>query len=169
MSTATRSPRSTSSTISRSRTESLLGSCATWRERIKRPPYIWTPDLIWSAYAAIEVDRVRHAERHTVTDLVSLVRFTLGKDDELVPYADKVRERYAAWLARQEQADVHFSDRERWWLDRIAEVIAISAGVTADDLDNAPFAERGGIDGAVRDLGTDAAAFLRQLNAELTA
>jgi type I restriction enzyme R subunit len=138
-------------------------------DRIKRPPYNWTPDLIWSAYEAIEVDRVHHAHRHTITDLVSLVRFTLGEDDELVPYAEKVRERYGAWLARQEQAGVSFGELERWWLDKIAEVVATSAGVSADDLDNAPFSERGGIDGAVRDLGTDAASYLGQLNQELTA
>jgi type I restriction enzyme R subunit len=138
-------------------------------ERIKRPPYNWTPDLIWSAYEAIEVDRVHHADRHTVTDLVSLVRFTLGEDDELVPYAEKVRERYAAWLAQQEQGGVHFSDRERWWLDKIAEVIAASAGVSANDLDNAPFAERGGVDGAIRDLGAEAAGYVEQLNHALTA
>jgi len=68
-------------------------------ERIQRPPYNWTPDLIWNAYAAIEVDNVRHADRHTVTDLVSLVRFALGTDHELIPYASKVEERYAGWLA----------------------------------------------------------------------
>jgi type I restriction enzyme R subunit len=138
-------------------------------ERIKRPPYNWTPDLIWSAYEAIEVDHVRHADRHTVTDLVSLVRFTLGEDDELVPYAEKVRERYQAWLAQQEQAGVRFTGRQRWWLDKIAEVVATSAGVTADDLDGAPFAERGGVDGAIRDLGAEAAQYLEQLNQELTA
>jgi type I restriction enzyme R subunit len=138
-------------------------------ERIKRPPYNWTPDLIWSAYEAIEVDRVRHADRHTVTDLVSLVRFTLGSDDELVPYAEKVRERYANWLVQQEQAGVTFTDRERWWLDKIADVIATSAGVSDGDLDNAPFTERGGVDGAIRDLGAEVAQYLQTLNQELTA
>ncbi len=138
-------------------------------ERIHRPPYNWTPDLIWNAYEAIEADKVRHADRHTVTDLVSLVRFALGTDDELVPYASKVEERYAGWLAQQVQAGASFTEQQRWWLDRIADVIATSAGVTADDLDNAPFTERGGLDGAVRDLGVEAAVYLEQLNAELTA
>jgi type I restriction enzyme R subunit len=41
--------------------------------------------------------------------------------------------------------------------------------VTADDLDNAPFAERGGIDGAIRDLGDEAASYVEQLNNQLTA
>jgi len=138
-------------------------------ERIQRPPYNWTPDVIWAAYEAIEVNHVRHANRHTVTDLVSLVRFTLGEDDELVPYGEIVRNRYAGWLAQQEQAGAAFTERQRWWLDRIADVITTSAGVTAEDLDNAPFAERGGIDGALRDLGPLAATYVDQLNAELPA
>ncbi|MGH3695779.1 MAG: DEAD/DEAH box helicase family protein [Pseudonocardiaceae bacterium] len=138
-------------------------------ERIKRPPRNWTMDLIWKAYEVIEVDRVTHANRHTVTDLVSLIRFTLGEDDQLVPYAAKVAQRYAAWLAQQHQAGAVFTERQRWWLDRIADVIASSAGITADDLDNAPFTERGGVDGALRDLGDNASTYLDQLNVELTA
>ena len=114
-------------------------------------------------------DRVRHSDRHTVTDLVSLLRFTLGSDDELVPYAERVRERYQGWLAQQEQAGVTFSDSERWWLDRMVEVIAASAGISANDLDAAPFTERGGTDGAIRDLGARAGKLIDELNTELTA
>jgi type I restriction enzyme R subunit len=107
--------------------------------------------------------------RHSLTDLVSLLQYTVGADDELVPYADRVMEKYAAWQAQQEQAGVSFSDVERWWLDRMVSVIASSAGITADDLDEAPFTERGGIDGALRDLGDRAADLLDGLNTELTA
>ncbi len=78
-------------------------------DRIARPPYNWTPDLIWNAYVVIDGPRVRQTPQHTLTDLVSLLRYTVGADDELVPYADRVREKYAAWLAQQEQAGVAFS------------------------------------------------------------
>jgi len=138
-------------------------------DRISRPPRNWTPDLIWSAYVALEYTGVRRSDKHTLTDLVSLIRYTIGEDDELVPYAERVRERYGAWLAQQEQAGVSFSPAEKWWLDRMAEVVAVSAGVSADDLDNAPFSERGGVDGAVRDLGPRAATLIDALSAELTA
>ncbi len=138
-------------------------------DRIRRPPHGWTPELIWNAYRVLEADRVRNADRHTVTDLVSLVRYSLGIDDELVPYASKVEQRFATWLVQQEQAGAVFTERQRWWLDRMAEVVASSAGITADDLDNAPFTERGGIDGALRDLGDDVGRYLEELNQELTA
>jgi len=138
-------------------------------DRIARPPHNWTTDIIWTAYEAIHVDRVRHSDRHTLTDLVSLLRYTVGVDDELVPYAARVQERYAGWLAQQEQAGTVFSPLERWWLDRMVDVIAASAGITADDLDRAPFSGRGGVDGALRDLGERAGDLLAELNTELTA
>ncbi|MFC7574944.1 type I restriction-modification enzyme R subunit C-terminal domain-containing protein [Klenkia terrae] len=138
-------------------------------DRIKRPPHNWTADLIWQAYEAVEVGRVQHTDRRTVTDLVSLVRFALGTDDELTPYAARVAERYQAWLAQQEQAGAVFDERQRWWLDRMAEVVASSAGISAADLENVPFTEHGGVDGAVRDLGIRAGELLGSMNRELTA
>ncbi|MEB2529152.1 type I restriction endonuclease subunit R [Kocuria rosea] len=138
-------------------------------DRISRPPHNWTPDVLWRAYEKVEAGRVRHSDRHTITDLVSLLRFTTGLDEELVPYAEQVRERFAGWLAQQGQAGTNFTDKERWWLDRMVEVIASSAGITADDLDEAPFTDRGGIDGALRDLGDRAADYIDELNEVLTA
>ncbi|AYE94687.1 hypothetical protein C0J29_07765 [Mycobacterium paragordonae] len=80
-----------------------------------------------------------------------------------------MREKYVAWLAHQEQAGVAFNDTERWWLDRMVSVIANSAGIRVEDLDDAPFVERGGTDGALRDLGDRAGDLIEELNAELTA
>lgn len=149
-------------------------------DRIARPPYNWTPDIIWNAYVALNPEyqasvveegaqRPSRNHHHTLTDLVSLVRFTVGVDDKLVPYVERVKERYAAWLAQQEQAGVTFSDAERWWLDNMVKVIANSAGIRTEDLDDAPFIERGGTDGALRDLGDRAADLIDELNSELTA
>ena len=138
-------------------------------DRISRPPHNWTPEVIWAAYEAVDTGKVKHSDRHTLTDLVSLLRYTVGLDKELVPYAAKVQERYAAWLAQQEQSGTEFSPLERWWLDRMVDVIASSAGITADDLDRAPFTDKGGVDGALRDLGNRAGALIDELNAELTA
>ncbi len=138
-------------------------------DRIARPPYNWTPDIIWNAYVALDPQFAAKSDHHTLTDLVSLVRFTIGVDDKLVPYVERVKERYAAWLAQQEQAGVTFSDAERWWLDNMVKVIANSAGIRTEDLDDAPFIERGGTDGALRDLGDRAADLIDELNSELTA
>ncbi|GAA2082882.1 type I restriction-modification enzyme R subunit C-terminal domain-containing protein [Pseudolysinimonas kribbensis] len=132
-------------------------------ERIKRPPHNWTPEVLWTAYEAVERSRVRGSGNRQLTDLVSLLRFALGADAELVPFADAVHARYAAWLAQQEQEGVVFTDAQRWWLDRMAEVVASSAELTPADLELAPFSERGGQAGAVQALGAGAAAYVREL------
>ena len=138
-------------------------------DRIARPPHNWTIDIVWAAYEALEAARVTHNDHARLTDLVSLLRFTLGVDDDLVPYADRVRENYEGWLLQQEQAGVTYTEVERWWLDRMADVIASSASLSDDDLEQSPFTERGGIDGAIRDLGDRAAGLIETLNTELTA
>ena len=69
-------------------------------DRIAQPPYNWTPDIIWNAYVALDPQYGAKSDHHTLTDLVSLVRFTVGVDDRLVPYVERVKERYAAWLAQ---------------------------------------------------------------------
>lgn len=139
-------------------------------DRIARPPHNWTTDIIWNAYLALDVSEYKpNGNRRTLTDLVSLIRFTIGEDDELVPYAERVKERYTSWLVQQEQAGTAFSPRERWWLDRMVQVIASSAGIRPSDLDNPPFSENGGTDGAIRDLGDRAAVLIDELNRDLTA
>lgn len=141
-------------------------------DRIARPPYNWTTDIIWDAYVALGAEyrgSTTTRSRHTLTDLVSLIRYTVGADNALVPYAEKVNEKYTAWLAQQEQAGVIYSDAERWWLDRMVQVIASSAGITPTDLDKPPFIENGGTDGAIRDLGDRAARLVDELNKDLTA
>lgn len=138
-------------------------------DRISRPPHNWTIDVVWAAYEALDAGRVRHNDHTRTTDLVALLRYTLGLDGDLVPYADQVAERYAGWLLQQQEAGVNFSNAELWWLDHMADVIAASAGLTDTDLDTAPFTERGGVDGYVRDFGPHANGLIEQLISELTA
>ena len=86
------------------------------------------------------------------------------------PYESAVEARLAAWLARQEQAGVTFTVDQVWWLEQIADVVVTSLGCSADDLDQVPFTERGGVDGFTRAFGEDRAAdLLDELNRELPA
>jgi type I restriction enzyme R subunit len=151
------------------------GTAVTFREireladRISAPPRAWTIDLIWNAYQAVEADNVKKSDKHTATDLITLIRYTLELDHQLVPYAMTVEDRYQNWLAQQAQNGVRFTDAQRWWLDRIKDTIAQSAHITVDDLALAPFTERGGIDGAGRDLGANAHKLIDDLNRTLAA
>ncbi|MEV6811763.1 type I restriction-modification enzyme R subunit C-terminal domain-containing protein, partial [Micromonospora sp. NPDC051296] len=136
--------------------------------RIARPPQAWTPESLWQAYVLIGRTTAAPGPR-TVTDLVSLIRYELGLDSELRPYRSLVEERFRGWLLRQEQAGARFTADQVWWLERIKDVIAVSVEITPDDLDGAPFTERGGIDGFAVAFGNAAAPLLDELNQELSA
>jgi len=98
---------------------------------------------------------------------VSLVRFTLGQMNELVPYAQLVEERYAGWLLQQENLGVKFTDNQKWWLDRIKDAISQSAHFDVMDLEMSPFTERGGTDGVLAELGNSVTQLIDSLNMEL--
>ena len=136
-------------------------------ERIRRPHPTWTVDVLWNAYLALEPTKVRKSAVHTTTDLVSLVRFTLGQMNELVPYAQLVEERYAGWLLQQENLGVKFTDNQKWWLDRIKDAISQSAHFDVKDLEMSPFTERGGTDGVLAELGNSVTDLIESMNMEL--
>jgi type I restriction enzyme R subunit len=136
-------------------------------ERIRRPHPTWTVDVLWNAYLALEPTKVRKSAVHTTTDLVSLVRFTLGQMSELVPYAQLVEERYVGWLLQQENLGVKFTDNQKWWLDRIKDAISQSAHFDVKDLELSPFTERGGSSGVEEALGNSVTQIIESMNMEL--
>ena len=121
-------------------------------DAIERPPHRWTPERLWEAYETLDASKVRGSAAAVLTDLVSLVRFALGEDDELVPFPEQVRERFEAWLLQQENAgrDVHATSSSRW-LELIRDHLAASLGDRrATTSSYTPFAERGGLGKARR-------------------
>lgn len=135
---------------------------------LRRPPYNWTTEQLWRAYAQLERDKVHgvNAQR-LLTDLISLVRHAVGLDAELMPYPAVVRRRYQQWLADHAAAGRAFTAEQRWWLDRIADRIGIDLQVTPDDFDYGDFADHGGRFGAVKALGSDWLKLVAELNTVL--
>ena len=120
---------------------------------IQRPPRRWTPDRLWRAYEMLDHSKVRGSGGRMLTDIVSLVRYTLDQDEELVPFGDQVDERFASWLLAQEQKGVSFTDEQRQWLTWMKENIAAEMGITHESFQYTPFAEHGGIGKAVQIFG----------------
>ncbi|MER7273482.1 DEAD/DEAH box helicase family protein [Dactylosporangium sp. NPDC000244] len=137
--------------------------------RIRRPPYTWTPAVLWDAYETLDKAATTPDGDAGLPDLVSLIRYELGLDTDLRPYRSVVEERFAGWLLRQEQAGVHFTIEQRWWLEHIRDTIAIGVGVTVEDINDIPFTERGGQAGLVRHFGgrDQARTLITELDREL--
>jgi type I restriction enzyme R subunit len=130
---------------------------------IAKPPRQWTPDRLWQAYEALDRSRVRGSGRRVLTDLVTLVRFALHEDAELVPFPERVAERYHAWLLQQQNHGREFAPEQLAWLERIRDTIASSLGVSREDLAGPGFAERGGLGKAVKLFGDELDPLLNEL------
>lgn len=113
---------------------------------ISAPPRSWTPEKLWRAYSILDDSKVRGASaQRLLTDLVSLVRYALHQEDELQPYREKVQERFANWLAQQENKGRMFTEEQLWWLEKMRDHIASSLSVDMEDFDYVPFSEKGGL------------------------
>ena len=101
--------------------------------------------------------------------MVSLVRFALHRDDELVPYADRVRERFDNWLAQQANTGRTFTPEQRRWLEMMRDHVAQSLEIDVADFDYTPFVEEGGLGKAGQVFGGEIGALVRELNEVLSA
>jgi type I restriction enzyme, R subunit len=139
-------------------------------DSIGTPPRNWTPERLWQAYEQLDKSRVRGASGdRLLTDIVSLVKFALHKEDELVPYAEKVRARFDNWLAQQETAGRKFGGDQLQWLTMMRDHVAQSLEIDMDDFDLTPFVEEGGLGKAGQVFGKDLAKVVKELNEVLAA
>ena len=138
-------------------------------EALQSPPRSWTSGRLWDAYRQLGRSRVRGSGQRVLADIVSLVRFAIGHDDELVPFAEQVEERFQGWLDTQEIAGPDFTAEQRQWLEDIKDHIAGSVSIEPADLQFAPFAQRGGIGRAYAVFGDELEPLLEALNLALAA
>lgn len=139
-------------------------------DTLQAPPHLWTESQLWQAYAALDQSKVKGASRRRIlTDLVSLVRYAMHQENELVPYPERVAANFRAWMAQQQVAGKGFNDEQRWWLEQMAEHIASNLGIEADDFGYAPFDQRGGLGRVHQLFGTELPGVLSSLNEGLAA
>ena len=139
-------------------------------ETIEKPPYHIAPEQVWKAYEQLEKSKVRGASPHILlTDIISLVRFTIGDVEFLEPFPETVARRFDSWLTEQEQAGKVFTPEQREWLEMIKDHIATSLTINIDDFENVPFAEKGGPVKAYQLFGDGLNQILNEMQAVLVA
>jgi len=140
-------------------------------DALSRPPLMLTTERLWSAYARVQASQVKGADtRRQLTDLVALVRFALGLDDELKPFADSVDKRFQEWIFRHNaQRATSFTDEQTQWLRLIKDHIASSCSISREDFDYAQLADKGGLQKAWNVFGEQLDSLLAEMNEELVA
>lgn len=134
-------------------------------EQIKKPPYHLTEDKLWQAYATLEQSKVKGASnQHILTDLVSLVRFAMHQDNELVPFPERVQANFNGWLAQQQNQGKTFTGRQIGWLEKIRDHIAGSLSVDVQDFDYGRFEQAGGLGAFYEAFGEEYVTVIDELN-----
>ncbi len=135
-------------------------------EAIKAPPWYLTPEKVWDAYEQLEQSKVRGHGGKIPADLVSLLRFTLGQDDELLPHRDLIQLRFDLWLTEQGGTE-RFTPAQMRWLEMICDHLEESLTFERDDFDLDPFAQAGGLVGAYQAFGDELQPLIDELTEKL--
>ncbi len=139
-------------------------------DAIQQQPRSWTPEKLWRAYEMLQKDKVKGAGgKRLLTDIVSLVRFALHQDSELRPYPERVQERFATWMTQQANKGRQFTDPQVRWLEMMRDHIATSVEMDVEDLDAAPFVQKGGRGKASEVFGKALSTVIKELNEVLVA
>ncbi len=139
-------------------------------EAIEKPPYRLTPEIVWQAYEQLEKSKVKGAgPQKLLTDIISLIRFAIGKSDVLEPFFDIVDRRFDDWLKQQEKLGKKFTTEQREWLMMIKDHISTSLSIGMSDFELAPFYEKGGPVKFHNIFGETADKILEELNEVLAA
>lgn len=132
-------------------------------DAIEAPPRQWTTERLWQAYEALDASHVRGRPERVLTNIVSLVRFAMHRDEVLEPFPARARERFEAWMAEQEQRGRSFNSDQRAWLQMIRDHIAANLEITGEDFQYAPFVQKGGMAAARRVFGPELRKILEEL------
>ncbi len=137
---------------------------------IQAPPRRWTPEVLWRAYETLDRDKVKGAGAPRLwTDIVSLVQFATERDPSLVPFVERVKERFDRWMLQQENQGRKFTVEQRAWLEAIRDHVSGNLEIAMDDFEYAPFSRMGGVGKAVRLFGGELAVVMDELNEVLAA
>ena len=160
-------------------------------EEIQQPPYNLAPIEVWKAYEQLEKNKVKGVPpKELLTNIVSLIRFSTGLSDVLVPFTELVNDRFENWLKQQQSSPLPlgedntpqpplpqgegrgeggFSPEQLAWLNKIKDQIAQNAEMTVEDFNYIPFNQEGGLLKARELFGNDLKPIIDALNGYLIA
>ena len=111
---------------------------------IQNPPYNLTSEMVWNAYSRLDKSKVKKNPVKMLTNLISLIRYSTGKEESLLPFSDVVDSKFEKWLIQQESSGRVFTTEQKEWLLEIKKGIASSVSIGIEDLDEIPFNQKGG-------------------------
>jgi len=137
---------------------------------LQKPPHNLNNVLLWQAYETASPEKVKtKSPERMLADIVSLVRFELGIDEDLRPFSDMVDANFQSWVFAENAGHIHFTPEQMNWLRMIKDFIVTSICITRDDLDLSPFDSNGGLGRFYELFGDSCEKLLDEMNLALTA
>jgi type I restriction enzyme R subunit len=158
--------------VERQRAPLMFEQLKALADALHAPPLHMDEGALWQAYATLRKDKVKGAkQRRLLTDLVSLVRFAMQQDNELVPYPERVQTNFKAWLTQHHQSGGKtFTPEQQHWLEMIRDFIAGNLGIQMEDFElGSDFVQNGGLGKVYQLFGAELPKVIEELNRELAA
>lgn len=128
-----------------------------------------TVERLWDCYAVKQPNKVKRGIAVQLTDLISIIRFEMGLENNLSPFADKVNFNFMKWTLDKNAGAEHFTDEQMEWLRMIKEHIITSLSIEQSDFDLNPFDRKGGLGRFYEVFGERYEELLREMNIVLVA
>jgi len=102
--------------------------------------------VLWGAFMRINPKIVQNTNRpeKMLTNVIQLIRFALGQDNELKPFDSVATARYNLWLGRMKQRGLVFTPEQLDWLNEIKNFIVYNSSMTEKDIQET-LSDKGGI------------------------
>jgi type I restriction enzyme R subunit len=137
-------------------------------EKLKLEKPLLAPHYVWEAYSQLEEVKGNSPKSELVA-LVSLIRRTIGIDEQLTPYNKTVDKNFQTWVFGKQAGSLKFTEEQMNWLRMIKDHIATSFHVEIDDLDYTPFDSQGGRGKLYQLFGDTMNEIINELNEVLVA
>ena len=104
--------------------------------------------VLWGAFMRVNPSKVTGTKRpeKMLTNVIQLIRFALGQDEELKPFDTVATARYNLWLGRMKKRGIVFTHEQTNWLNEIRNYIISNASISYADLQQDPvLSDKGGL------------------------
>lgn len=135
-----------------------------------KPPHNFTISKMWNCYYVRDNEKINKPMEYQLMDIISIIRYELGQVDSLNPFNVSVKQKFKEWIFRRNSTQGYiFTDEQVLWLQMIRDHIAISLSIEPDDLDLAPFDNKGGLGRFYELFGSQYLNIMNELNVALVA
>ena len=105
-------------------------------------------EKVWTAYSLMQKENTKLSKTKMLTDIVALVKYSLGYTKTLAPFSAEVNENFKKWVFAKNAgggSKAQFTEEQMDWLRMIKDHITTSLSIKPEDLELSPFDVYGGL------------------------